>query len=142
MVIRYLIYFIVLYLTLPSNAMLDISLITVFFVIMEEDDRFALIFAFIAGLLIDLYQPIRIGINTLILITLTQLLLYLKRFLVLNPLTTMATFVVFYLIKIAITNIVVSAPIDPLHVVYTIVAFFPVIIILSKINFGTWMRVH
>jgi rod shape-determining protein MreD len=140
--IRYLIYFIALYLALPSSAVLDITLIIVFFVIMEEDERFALIFSFITGLLIDLYQPIRIGINTLILITITQLLLYLKRFLVLNPLTTVATFLVFYLIKIAITNIIISAPINPLHVVYTIAAFFPVIIVLSKINFGTWMRVH
>jgi cell shape-determining protein MreD len=140
--IRYLVYLVVLYLALPANAILDISLITVFFVIMQEDERFALAFAFVTGLLIDLYQPIRVGVNTLILITLTQLLLYLKKYLVLNPLTTLATFVVFYLIKTAITNIVIAAPIDPLHVVYTIAAFFPVIIVLSKVNFGTWMKVY
>ena len=140
--IRYLIYFVVLYLTLPSNAVLDISLITVFFVIMKEDERFALIFAFITGLLIDLYHPIRIGINALVLITITQLLLYLKRYLVLNPLTTMATFIVFCLIKIAITNIVLFAPIDPIHILYTIAAFFPVTMVLNKINFGVWIRVY
>jgi len=140
--IRYLVYLVVLYLALPANAILDISLITVFFVIMQEDERFALAFAFVTGLLIDLYQPIRVGINTLIIITLTQLLLYLKSFLVLNPLTTIATFVVFYLIKTVITNIAVAAPIDPLHAVYTIAAFFPVTIVLSKINFGTWMKVY
>ena len=140
--IRYLVYLVVLYLTLPANAILDISLITVFFVIMQEDERFALAFAFVSGLLIDLYQPIRVGINTLILITLTQILLYFKRLLVLNPLTTIAAFLVFYLIKTAITNSAVSSPRAPLHVVSTSAAFFPVNIVLSKITFGIWMKVY
>ncbi|KPL12736.1 hypothetical protein AMJ74_06265 [candidate division WOR_3 bacterium SM1_77] len=138
--IRYLVYFIALYLTLTISAIVDVLAIILFFIIMEEDARIALIFSFVTGLLIDLYLPVRIGINTLIYITLTQSLLFLKKYLVINPLTTIATFFVFYLIKIALANILVSAPINLLHIAYTIAAFFPVTMILNRINFGIWMK--
>jgi cell shape-determining protein MreD len=138
--IRYLIYFITLYLVLPFNALIDIIAIIVFFTITEEDERFALVFAFIAGILIDLYYPLRLGINTIIFITVTGTLIYVKKYLIRNPLTTFATFVVFYLIKTALTNLIISAPISPAPVFTTILAFFPVMLILSKIAFGLWMR--
>jgi cell shape-determining protein MreD len=138
--IRYLIYFIALYLVLPVSAVVDVLTIIVFFIIINEDMRIALIFSFFTGLLIDLYQPVRIGINTLIYIVLTQSLLFMKRYLVINPLTTIATFCVFYLIKIALANILASAPINLLHIGYTIAAFFPATMILNRIHFGIWMR--
>lgn len=138
--IRYLVYFIALYLTLPISAIVDVLAIILFFIIMEEDARIALMFSFVTGLLTDLYLPVRIGINTLIYITLSQSLLFLKKYLVVNPLTTIATFIVFYLIKIALANILVSAPINLLHILYTIAAFFPVTMILNRINFGIWMK--
>ena len=138
--IRYIIYFIALYLALPFNAITDIIAIIVFFSITEEDERFALVFAFIAGILVDLYYPVRLGVNTLIYITVTGTLIYLKKYLIRNPLTTFATFVVFYLIKTALTNVVISAPINPLLIFTTILAFFPVMLLLSKIAFGVWMR--
>jgi cell shape-determining protein MreD len=108
---------------------------------MKEDARVALVFSFLTGLLVDLYTPVQLGVNTLLLLILTQTLLFLKKFLVVNPLTNFATFLVFYLIKTALANILVSAPINTLYIVYTIVAFFPVTIILNRINFRIWMRV-
>jgi rod shape-determining protein MreD len=138
---RYLVYILALYIALTLNAFIDVLAIIVFFIIMKEDARVALIFAFVAGLLIDLYSPAQLGVNTLVLLILTQTLLLLKRFLVVNPLTNVATFFVFYLIKIALANILISTPINTLHIVYTLAAFFPLTIILNRINFRIWMRV-
>lgn len=141
MMLRYSLYIVALYLALTINAYVDVLTIIVFFIIMKEDARFALIFAFLAGLLVDLYSPVHLGVNTLLLLVLAQTLLFLKRFLVVNPLTNVATFLVFYLVKTALANILVSAPISILHIVYTVAAFFPVTIILNRINFRVWMRV-
>lgn len=141
MILRYAVYIVALYLALTINAYVDVLTIIVFFIIMKEDARVALIFAFLAGLLVDLYSPVHLGVNTLLMLVLAQTLLLLKRFLVVNPLTNVATFLVFYLVKIALANILVSAPISTLHIVYTVVAFFPVTIILNRINFRIWMRV-
>jgi rod shape-determining protein MreD len=139
--IRYLIYFIALYMILPFSATVDFLTILVFFIIMNEDPRFAIVFAFITGLLVDLYIPVRLGVNTLIYITIAQVLLLLKKYLMINPLTIISTFVVFLLVKTALTNLLVSGPLSPLHIVYSIVLFFPIIMVLNRINFGTWMRV-
>jgi cell shape-determining protein MreD len=138
---RYLVYIIALYVALTLNAFVDVLTIIIFFIIMKEDARVALVFSFLTGLLVDLYTPVQLGVNTLLLLILTQTLLFLKKFLVVNPLTNFATFLVFYLIKTALANILVSAPINTLYIVYTIVAFFPVTIILNRINFRIWMRV-
>jgi cell shape-determining protein MreD len=139
-VIRYLVYLIALYVVLPFSAFVDIVTAIVFFTIIHEDERFALVFSFIAGLLFDLYYPVRLGINTLIYIVLTQSLLYLRKYLVLNPLTTFATFIVFFLTKLAITNIILSSPINFAQIGYAILAFFPTILVLNKLNFGIWIR--
>ncbi|UCG30574.1 MAG: hypothetical protein JSV53_01475 [candidate division WOR-3 bacterium] len=137
---RYLLYIAVLYLSLPLNGTVEIAAIIVFFVITKEDARFALAFAFVTGLLIDLYYPVRLGYNTIVYISLTQALLYLKKFLVLNPLTTIATFTVLYLVKTAALNVLVSAPIDSVQIVLTVLIFFPIMFLLSRISFGTWMK--
>ena len=133
-------YFIALYVALPFSAFVDVVAAIVFFTIIHEDERFALVFSFIAGLLFDLYHPVRLGINALIYIVLTQSLLYFRKYLVLNPLTTFATFIVFFLTKLAITNIILSSPINFVQIGYAILAFFPTILVLNKINFGIWMR--
>ncbi len=138
--IRYLVYFIALYLALPFNAITDIVAIIVFFIVTEEDERFALVFSFIAGLLIDLYYPVRLGINTLIYLTVTQSLIYLKKYLIRNPLTTFATFIVFYLIKTALANVIISSPINLALIFCTVLTFFPMMLLLSKLTFGIWMR--
>ena len=141
MMFRYLVYIVALYLALVLNAYVDVLAIIIFFIIMKEDGRVALVFAFLAGLLLDLYAPVHLGVNTLLLLILTQTLLFLKKYLVVNPLTNVATFLVFFLIKTALANILVSAPLNTLYIIYTIVAFFPVTIILNRINFHIWMRV-
>ena len=141
MMFSYLVYIVALYLAIVLNAYVDVLAIIIFFIIMKEDGRVALVFAFLAGLLLDLYAPVHLGVNTLLLLILTQTLLFLKKYLVVNPLTNVATFLVFFLIKTALANILVSAPLNTLYIIYTIVAFFPVTIILNRINFHIWMRV-
>ncbi len=138
--IRFIIYVIVLYLALPVSAVVDLLAIVLFFVIIYEDSMMALLFSFFTGLLIDLYLPIRIGINTMISIALTQSLLMVKKYLVINPITTISTFVVFFLIKTALTNLITSAPLDPLHIFYTVAAFFPVSLLLNRLKYGLWMK--
>jgi rod shape-determining protein MreD len=138
--IRYLIYFVSLYLMLPFNAAVDFLTILVFFVIMNEDARFAIVFAFITGLFVDLYLPVRLGINTLIFIAVAEALLLLKKYLIANPLTIISAFVVFLLTKTALTNVLVSEPLSILHMFYTIVLFFPIVVIFNRINFGVWMK--
>ena len=138
--LRYLFYIVALYLTLPFSGTIDVATIIVFFVIIEEDARFALVFAFLTGLISDLYVPVRLGINTLVYITLSQSLLLLKKYLILNPPRTIATFIVFYFIKTAVLNVVVSSPTDLAQILYTILIFFPVIFLLKKIATGVWMK--
>ncbi len=138
--LRYLFYILALYLSLPFSATVDITTIIVFCVIVKEDARFALIFAFVTGLLIDLYSPIRLGVTTIVYLTLAEVLLYLRKFLVLNPITTIATFTVLYLIKTAILNFVISAPINPGTMIFTLLAFFPVFFLLNRVSYGTWMK--
>ena len=138
--IRYLVYFIALYLMLPFTTAVDFLAILVFFIIMNEDPRFAIIFAFVTGLFVDLYMPVRLGINTLIYITVAQALLLLKKYLIVNTLTIVSTFVVFLLIKTALTYMHVSEPPSLLHIAYTVALFFPTVMVFNRINFGTWMR--
>jgi hypothetical protein len=137
---RFLVYIIVLYLALPISAVVDLMTIVLFFVIIREDALPALLVSFFTGLLLDLYLPVRIGVNTIISITLTQSLLLMKKYLVINPLTTISTFVVFLLVKAALANLIISAPLNLLHILYTIAAFFPVVLILNRISFGAWMK--
>lgn len=138
--LRYIFYVTALYSALPSSSTVDVATIIVFFIIIEEDARFALVFAFLTGLITDLYFPVRLGITTLVYITLSQSLLLLKKYLVLNPLTTIATFIVFYLVKTAVLNFAVSSPVDITQLLYTILIFFPVIFLLRKITTGVWMK--
>lgn len=138
--IRFLVYIIALYLALPISAVVDLLAIILFFVIIHEDNIAALVFSFFTGLMIDLYLPIRIGINTLISITLAQSLLMVKKYLVINPITTISTFIVFFLIKTALTNLITMAPLNPLHMLYTFAAFFPVSLLLNRMKFGLWMK--
>jgi cell shape-determining protein MreD len=138
--LRYLFYVVALYLALPFSDTIDVVTIIVFFTIIEEDARFALVFAFLTGLISDLYLPIRLGINTLVYLTLSQSLLVLKKYLILNPLTTIATFIVFYLIKTAVLNVLVSSPINLTQIIYTILIFFPFTLLLKKIATGVWMK--
>jgi rod shape-determining protein MreD len=138
--LRYLLYIVILYATLPFSGTVDLPAIIVFYVITNEDARFALLYALGTGLLTDLYYPARLGVNTAVYVALTQTLLFLKRFLVLNPLITIATFIVLYLVKTAVLNLIIASPIELTRVVYTVLAFFPVVCLLTWISHGIWMR--
>lgn len=138
--LRYLFYIIALYATMPFSHTVDVATVIVFFVLIEEDERFALCFAFLAGLVSDLYFPVRLGANTLTGITLGQALILLKKYLVLNPLTTLATFIVFYFLKTAILNVAVSSPIEPMRILYTILIAFPTLLLLRRTLLGVWMK--
>lgn len=138
--LRYLFYIVALYATLPFSGTVDLTAIIVFYVITSEDPRFALILAFGTGLLTDLYYPARLGINMVVYTVLAQALLVLKGYLVLNPLTTIATFIVLYLVKTAVLNMALGSPIGLMQIVYTILAFFPAICLLNKLSRGVWMK--
>ncbi|MBE0432156.1 hypothetical protein IBX73_01680 [candidate division WOR-3 bacterium] len=137
--LRYLLYIITLYVTLPFSGTVDLTAIIVFYVITTEDARFALAFAFGTGLLTDLYYPTRLGINTVVYVALTQALLFLKKFLVLNPLTTVATFIVLYLVKTVALSLAIASPIELTRIIYTVLAFFPTVSLLNKLSHGVWM---
>ncbi|UCD18932.1 MAG: rod shape-determining protein MreD [candidate division WOR-3 bacterium] len=133
-------YVVALYITIPFSSSVDVAMIIAFFVIIEEDSRFALAYAFLAGLITDLYFPVRLGISSLINIVLTQSLIVLKKYLVLNPLTTIATFIVFYFVRTALLNIFIASPISLVQISCTILAFFPTLFILKRIVRGPWMK--
>lgn len=137
---RYLLYIIGLYAVLPFSGTVDLPAIIVFYVITAEDPRFALAFAFGTGLLTDLYHPVRLGINMMVYTVLAQALLILRGFLVLNPLTTIATFIVLYLVKTAVLNLAIASPIGLMQIVYTVLVFFPVTCFLNKLSRGAWME--
>lgn len=138
--LRYLFYIIALYATMPFSPTVDVTTVIVFFVLIEEDERFALCFAFLAGLISDLYFPVRLGVNMLTGVALGQLLILLKKYLVLNPLTTIATFIVFYFLKTATLNVAVSLPIEPMRILYTILVAFPTLLLLRRTLLGVWMK--
>ncbi len=138
--LRYLLYVIALYITIPFSGSVDVAMIIAFFVIIEEDSRFALVYAFLAGLITDLYFPVRLGISSLINIILAQSLIVLKKYLVLNPLTTIATFIVFYFIRTALLNIFIASPINLVQISCTILAFFPTFFILKRTVRGLWTK--
>jgi len=138
---RYLIYFLLLYIFLPFNHVVDILSILIFFVIFNEDNRFALIFSFFNGLLIDLYHPVSLGFNTLIYTAFGMALLYLKQFIIKDPLTTLITFTIFYLSKTIVIHIVISSPFNIQTFLITVFVFLPAVMILNRTLFKIWMRI-
>ena len=137
---KYFIYIILLYIVLPFNFSIDFITALIFFIAFNEDSRFALIFAFVAGLLIDLYNPAHLGVNILVYIVLVQSLLYLKRYIIQNMFTIFATFLVFYLMKIVITHLIVLSPLDAQPIIITILIFLPFFAALNKLVYKVWMK--
>lgn len=137
---KYLLYIALLYLFLPFNLHVDAITILLFFIILNEDERFCLVFSFFAGLLIDLYYPAVLGINTLIYIVMVQTLLYSKKYITKTPVVTIGLFTIFYLVKITLTHAAVSFPLSFFGMILTIVLFFPIYVSLNKIINNTWMK--
>lgn len=138
---KYLFYFLLLYLFLPFNHTIDLLVVLICYIIFNENEIFAIIFAFFSGLLIDLYNPYSLGFNTLIYTLFTQALLYLKRYLAKDLLTILLTFVVFYLVKFVIIRAVFLTQFKMLTILLTIAVFLPFLLLLNKVLYRVWMRV-
>jgi len=137
---RYLLYFLLLYLFLPFNLVLDLLAILLFFIIFNEIEWFALVFAFYTGLLIDLYSPSHLGLNALVYVILGQALLYIKRYIAKDLVTILMTFVVFFLVKIVVIEIAANSQLRLLAIVLTITLCLPMYLVMNKLLFRIWMK--
>jgi cell shape-determining protein MreD len=137
---KYIIYIFLLYLFLPFSSNIDLVTLLLFFIIFNEDHRFALFFSFLIGLLVDLYNPVFLGINMLVYLILTQSLLYIKKYIAQNLATIFGTFTIFYVIKVTVIHIVLTAPFAFQPVITTIIAFLPFFFILNRLAHGVWMK--
>lgn len=137
---RYPIYILLLYLFLPFNFRIDLIVVLIFYIILNENERFAIVFAFFSGLLIDLYNPVILGLNTLIYTLLTQVLIYLKKYIAKDVLTTSLTFVSFYVVKLLAVNIAFLTQFKIVTIIITIMVFLPVFLLLNKMLFRVWMK--
>lgn len=137
---KYLLYVALLYIFLPFNLHIDLIAMLIFFTVFKEDETFVLLFSFFAGLLVDLYYPVVLGINLLVYIILVQALLYIKKYIVQSLTVTFAVFIAFYLIKIAIIHLVLSYPLKIQTIIITTILFIPVFLLLNKLRYKIWMR--
>ncbi len=137
---RYVLYTALLYVILPFNIYVDLIAILIFYIAFNEDKKFVLLFSFYTGLLIDLYYPVVLGINTLTYIVLVQALLHIKKYIIQSPMVTMAVFVAFYLTKIVIIHLAFSSPPKMQPIIITIALFFPVFMVFQKLIHDIWMR--
>ncbi|KPJ72061.1 hypothetical protein AMJ52_07570 [candidate division TA06 bacterium DG_78] len=137
---KYIVYILLLYLFLPFSFSVDLVTLLLFFIIFNEDHRFALIFSFLIGLLVDLYSPVSLGINMLVYLILTQSLLYVKKYIAQNLATTFGTFTIFYVIKVTTIHIVLTSSLAFQPIITTIIAFLPFFFILNRLVHGIWMK--
>ncbi len=140
MIRHYLLYFLLLYIALPFNWAVDFITIIGFFIIFNEDEHFALIFAFFSGLLLDLYNPAGLGKNALIYTILTQGLLYAKKYISQDLLATLATFTIFLLVKIVFTQLIHPGYFSLPQLILTIGLFIPIQLMLNRIKYRIWMK--
>jgi len=138
---KYLLYIILLYLFLPFNHYLDFIAVLTFFIAFKEDERFALIFAFAAGILIDLYYPVALGLNGLLYVILIQAVLYIKKFIAQNNVVVVTLFTAFYLIKITMTYLAVSFPVSTKQIIITLLFCVPLFLLLNRIIYRTWKKI-
>ncbi|MCK4755703.1 hypothetical protein KAS56_02085 [candidate division WOR-3 bacterium] len=138
---KYILYIVLLYVFLPFNLYIDLIAILIFFIAFQEDDRFVLLFSFLAGLLIDLYYPVILGINMLIYIILVQTLISIKRYIVHSPVVVFAIFMSFYLTKIVIMHLILSAPLVIQPIIITTIVFFPIFIFLNRLFYKRWIKI-
>ncbi|TET62862.1 MAG: hypothetical protein E3J47_02940 [Candidatus Stahlbacteria bacterium] len=138
---KYILYIVLLYVFLPFNPYIDLMAILIFFIAFQEDDRFVLLFSFFAGLLIDLYYPVVLGINMLIYIILVQTLIYIKRYIVHSPVVVFAIFMSFYLTKIVIMHLILSAPLVIQSIIITTIVFSPIFILLNRLFYKRWIKI-
>lgn len=137
---RFLLYFILTYIFLPFNSTINLITILLYYVILNDDERFSIIFAFFAGLLLDLYYPVALGFNMLVFLLLTEVLIYIKKYFVHDPFTLIIVFVLFYLPHILITYFVFGKFVSISTILLTILLSLPLIFALKKLCFKVWMK--
>jgi|UniRef100_A0A7C6AGV5 rod shape-determining protein MreD len=137
---RILFYFLLTYLFLPINSAVDLLTILVYFVVLNEDEKFSILFAFFVGLMIDLYYPVSLGVNMLIFLVLSQGLVFIKKYFVREPLTLFIVFVIFYFIKFLFANIIPGRIVMWNTIFFTLIFALPALFILHKICFRVWIR--
>ncbi|MCX7995282.1 MAG: hypothetical protein N3A65_05890 [candidate division WOR-3 bacterium] len=137
---RYFFYFILSYLFLPFNYIIDLLAILVYFVILNEDDKFALIFSAFIGLILDLYYPVSLGVNMFVLLILAQSLVLIKKYFVREPLTMVFIFFIFYLLRILMAYIIQGRVPAWNTFILTIIFCLPIIFVLQKIFYKVWIR--
>lgn len=137
---KYLWYFALLYILLPFNLYIDMISILIFYLVFNEDERFTLAFSFFAGLLTDLFYPVVLGVNILIYVLLAQTMIYVKKYINQKMLINWTVFAIYYLIKIIITHIAISTPVNIKPIILTIFCFLPIILLFNKIKYKVWMR--
>ncbi len=137
---KYLWYFALLYILLPFNLYIDMISILIFYLVFNEDERFTLAFSFFAGLLTDLFYPVVLGVNILIYVLLAQTMIYVKKYINQKMLVNWTVFAIYYLIKIIITHIAISTPVNIKPIILTIFCFLPIILLFNKIKYKVWMR--
>ena len=138
---RYLLYVLLLYVFLPLNAFLDLITIMIFFIVFHEDERFALIFAFSAGLFLDLFNPVKLGLQTMVLTVLGQSLIFVRKFVAKGVLPITATVMVFYLIRVVTLTVAVPGTFSLAAVIATLAGFLPVYLAFNRITLGSWMKI-
>jgi len=137
---KYLWYFVLLYILLPFNLYVDLISILIFYLVFNEDERFTLIFSFLAGLLIDLFYPVVLGVNIIIYIVLVQIMFYIKKYIVHSIWASWIVFTAYYLAKTIVTHLVFSAPLRVICILLTIVSFLPFMLTLNKLKYRVWMK--
>jgi rod shape-determining protein MreD len=137
---KYILYLILLYILLPLNNIADFIAIFLFFITITESAYFAIVCAFIGGLLIDLYYPSMLGLNVLILLVLVQALLSIKKYVAQTLITTSGLFTVFFLMRVTVQHVVIAFDLSILYVIITIAVFFPIYVIVTRTIRRLWMR--
>jgi len=138
--VKYIGYLILLYMFLPLGFYINLVSILLFFIIFNEDKKFALLFAFFSGLLIDLYYPTTLGLYTLIYTCLAQLLLYLKRYIMPGIFITFLGFIGFYFVQNLLGYLIVGHAIRLDQFTFTIISFLPSSLLLKKTFCGVWIQ--
>ena len=125
---------------LPLNTIADFVVIMLFFVAISEHAHVAILYAFIAGLFVDLYYPSLLGLNMLLFVVLVQILLIIISYITKTPVILFALFAVFFLIKITVHHIIIAFDTSILFIILTLAFFFPICGLLNKIVYRVWMR--
>lgn len=136
---KYAVYLLLLYIFLPFNSTFDFITILLFFVIFNEHEWFALVFAFFSGLLVDLYYPTHLGLNALLFTILAQILLIIRKYIARDLVIIALTFAVFYLTKIIVISITTGGPIRSGVFIFTLILGLPIYLLMSRLFYRAWL---